>query len=89
MKRVLKDLKTGLYLRSMDEWTAHPEQAYFFRDVFQALKFCEEHHLGEIAIIGRSNDDSERVLAFRHAASSHRKTQVPIPSQKASEPAAK
>lgn len=68
MKRLLKDQKTGLYLRNMDEWTHDPEQAYSFRDIFQALRFCDEHHLGEIAVVGRSKDGGERLLGFRHAA---------------------
>ena len=69
MKRVLKDKKTGLYLRNMDEWTHDAEQAQSFHDVFSALRFCDEHHLGAISIVGRSKDGSEKLLAFRRKAS--------------------
>jgi hypothetical protein len=71
VKRVLKDQRTGLYLRSMDEWTEDPGQAHCFRDVFQALKFCDEHHLNEMAVIARSKDGVERLVAFRHSSTRH------------------
>ena len=37
MKTVLKDLKTGLLFRNMDEWTSNLEEAAGFRDTLAAL----------------------------------------------------
>ena len=68
MKRVLKDQKTGLYLKSMDEWTANVHEAGSFRDTFEALKFCDEHHLAEVSVLSIARDGSERLVAFRRVA---------------------
>ena len=45
MKTVLKDVKTGLLFRNMDEWTSDLEQAASFRDTLTALKFCQRNNL--------------------------------------------
>jgi hypothetical protein len=66
MKRVLKDLKTGLFFKNMDEWTPLLDAAANFRDTLAALQFCEKNNLTGVAVVliyGHS--PSERVLAFR------------------------
>lgn len=51
MKTVLKDVKTGLLFRNMDEWTADLEQAAGFRDTLTALKFCQRNNLDGAAVV--------------------------------------
>ena len=51
MKTVLKDVKTGLLFRNMDEWTSDLEQAASFRDTLTALKFCQRNNLDGAAIV--------------------------------------
>lgn len=51
MKTVLKDVKTGLLFRNMDEWTSDLEEAAAFRDTLTALKFCQRNNLDGAAIV--------------------------------------
>ena len=51
MKTVLKDVKTGLLFRNMDEWTSDLEQAASFRDTLTALKFCQRNNLDGAGIV--------------------------------------
>ena len=51
MKTVLKDVKTGLLFRNMDEWTSDLEQAAGFRDTLTALKFCQRNNLDGAAVV--------------------------------------
>ena len=65
MKTVLKDVKTGLLFRNMDEWTSDLEQAASFRDTLTALKFCQRNNLDGAAIVhvfGGGN--VQRVVGF-------------------------
>jgi hypothetical protein len=67
MKRVLKDLNTGLFFKSMDEWTSQVAAAVDFHDTVAALRFCEKHNLSGVAILLVSAGGKlERVLGFRH-----------------------
>jgi hypothetical protein len=66
MKRVVKDLKTGLFFKNMDEWTALVDEAANFRDSRAALQFCEKNNLNGIAVVlSYLNGAPEKVLAFR------------------------
>jgi hypothetical protein len=66
MKRVLKDLKTGLFFKNMDEWTAFIDQAANFRDTLAALHFCEKNNLTGVAVVLiYANGSPARILAFR------------------------
>ncbi len=51
MKTVLKDVKTGMLLRNMDEWTSNVEDAAGFRDTLTALKFCQRNNLEGAAVV--------------------------------------
>lgn len=51
MKTVLKDVKTDLLFRNMDEWTSDLEQAAGFRDTLTALKFCQRNNLDGAAVV--------------------------------------
>ena len=65
MKTVLKDLKTGLLFRNMDEWTSNLEQAAGFRDTLAALKFCQRNNLAGVAVIhAYTNGAPHRVVGF-------------------------
>jgi hypothetical protein len=65
MKTVLKDGKTGLLFRNMDEWTSDLEQAASFRDTLTALKFCQRNNLDGAAIVHVFNGGKvERVVGF-------------------------
>jgi hypothetical protein len=65
MKTVLKDLKTGLLFRNMDEWTSSLDQAASFRDTVAALKFCQHSNLDSIAIIQAfENGAASRIAGF-------------------------
>ena len=72
MKTVLKDLKTGLLFRHMDEWTSDIEEAASFRDTPTALRFCQRHNLGGVAVIHAfANGAPQRIVGFhRRKASS-------------------
>lgn len=66
MKRVLKDLKTGLFFKNMDEWTSLIDDAANFRDTLAALRFCEKNNLTGVAVVlVYPNGSPERILAFR------------------------
>lgn len=65
MKTVLKDVKTGLLFRNMDEWTSNLEEAAAFRDTLTALKFCQRHNLDGAAIVHVfSAGKVQRVVGF-------------------------
>jgi hypothetical protein len=65
MKTVLKDLKTGLLFRNMDEWTSNLEEAAGFRDTLAALKFCQRNNLAGVAVVrAYANGAPERVVGF-------------------------
>jgi hypothetical protein len=67
MKTVLKDAKTGLLLRNMDEWTSSTEDAAGFRDTLAALKFCQRHNLSGVAIVHiYAGGKGQRVAGFYH-----------------------
>ena len=71
MKTVLKDAKTGLLLRNMDEWTSSIEDAAGFRDTLSALKFCQRHNLSGVAIVHIfAGGKGQRVAGFYHRGSS-------------------
>lgn len=65
MKTVLKDLKTGLLFRNMDEWTSDLAQAASFRDTVAALKFCQRANLTSVAIVhAYQNGAGNRIVGF-------------------------
>ena len=65
MKTVLKDVKTGLLFRNMDEWTSDLDQAAGFRDTLTALKFCQRNNLDGAAIVHVFGAGKvERVVGF-------------------------
>ena len=65
MKTVLKDLKTGLLFRNMDEWTSSLEEAAGFRDTPAALKFCQRNNLAGVAVIrAYANGTPDRIVGF-------------------------
>ena len=71
MKTVLKDAKTGLLLRNMDEWTSSIEDAAGFRDTLAALKFCQRHNLSGVAIVHiYAGGKGQRVAGFYHRGNS-------------------
>ena len=71
MKTVLKDAKTGLLLRNMDEWTSNIAEAAGFRDTLAALKFCQRHNLSGVAIVHIFNGGKgQRVAGFYHRGTS-------------------
>lgn len=88
MKTVLKDLKTGLLFRNMDEWTASLDQAASFRDTVAALKFCQHSNLDSIAIVQAfENGAASRIAGFhgRHKRSLNPAEAIP-PTQAYSKP---
>lgn len=68
MKTILKDLRTGLLFRNMDQWTPSMEDAAGFRDTLAALKFCQRNNLSDVAIFAVYPDPARnRVVGFhRH-----------------------
>ena len=65
MKTVLKDLKTGLLFRNMDEWTSNLEEAAGFRDTLTALKFSQRNNLAGVAVVhAYANGTPQRVVGF-------------------------
>jgi hypothetical protein len=75
MKTVLKDLKTGLLFRNMDEWTSDLEEAAGFRDTLAALKFCQRHNLAGVAVIhAYANGIPQRIVGFHRRTSGSAET---------------
>lgn len=75
MKTVLKDLKTGLLFRNMDEWTSSLEEAAGFRDTLAALKFCQRSNLAGVAVIhAYANGTPQRIVGFHRPKSSTAET---------------
>ncbi len=71
MKTVLKDLKTGLLFRNMDEWTSNLEEAAAFRDTLAALRFSQRNNLAGVAVIqAYENGTPERIAGFHRRRSS-------------------
>ena len=68
MRTILKDLKTGLLFRNMDQWTPSIDEAASFKDTLAALKFCQRNNLSDVAIFLAHPDPSRnRVVGFyRH-----------------------
>ena len=65
MKTVLKDLKTGLLFRNMDQWTSNLEEAAGFRDTLAALKFCQRNNLAGVAVVhAYANGARDRIVGF-------------------------
>ena len=65
MKTILKDLRTGLLFRNMDQWTASIEEAAGFKDTLAALKFCQRSNLSDVAIFVVYPDPARnRVVGF-------------------------
>jgi hypothetical protein len=49
------------YVRSPDDWTNDPSQAYDFQSLHVAAEFCREHDLKTVHIIhGQFNDAANR-----------------------------
>ena len=68
MRTILKDLKTGLLFRHMDQWTSEIEEAAYFKDTLSALKFCQRNNLSDVAIFVVYPDPSRNRVAgfYRH-----------------------
>jgi hypothetical protein len=65
MKTVVKDLKTGLLFRNMDEWTSNLEEAAGFRDTLTALKFSQRNNLAGVAVVHAYSDGTpQRIVGF-------------------------
>jgi len=65
MKTVLKDVKTGLLFRNMDEWTSGLEEAAGFRDTLSALKFCQRNNLAGVSVVHAYTDGTpHRIVGF-------------------------
>lgn len=66
MKRILRDIKTGLLFKSLDEWTTHYAEAFAFPDTVSALGFCRQNDLSGVEIVLKFPDGSrDVVLGFR------------------------
>ena len=80
MKTVLKDVKTGLLFRNMDEWTSNLEEAAAFRDTLTALKFCQRNNLDGAAIVHVfANGQVQRVVGFYRRAARPAPLSAPEP----------
>lgn len=81
MKTVLKDVKTGLLFRNMDEWTSSLEEAAAFRDTVTALKFCQRNNLHGAAVVHIFGGGvSQKVAGFYRRA-----TRAPLVGEQSSE----
>jgi len=89
MKTVLKDVKTGLLFRNMDEWTSDLEQAAGFRDTITALKFCQRNNLDGTAIVHVFGGGKvERVVGFYRRAARTGPTVTASPQVQSDRPTA-
>ena len=45
MKTLLRNVPTGLYVQSAQDWTSNPDEAFDFRTMSQAIRFVEHAEL--------------------------------------------
>ena len=57
MKILLQHVRTRLYLRSLDGWTANPYEACDFQHSMHAIEFAEKHQLQEVQLVVRFPDE--------------------------------
>lgn len=50
MRILLQNVRTQLFLRNQEEWTANPFEAFDFQQSQSAIEFAREHNLEEVQI---------------------------------------
>ena len=66
MRRVLQDIRTGLFYRNAGELTSNASEAFAFRDAIEAMRFSEQHDLGNVRLILKSpGGRGDVLLGFR------------------------
>ena len=50
MKTLLRNVLTGLYVRSPEGWTGNPDEALDFRTMSQAIRFAEQTGLRKMEL---------------------------------------
>ena len=50
MRTLLRNVPTGLYVQSAENWTANPDEAFDFETISQAIRFVEEGGLRKMEL---------------------------------------
>jgi hypothetical protein len=50
MKTLLRNVPTGLYVQSAQDWTSNPDEAFDFRTMSQAIRFVEHAELRQMEL---------------------------------------
>ncbi len=50
MRTLLRNVPTGLYVQSADQWTANPDEAFDFQTMSQAIRFVEKAGLRKMEL---------------------------------------
>ena len=63
MRTLLRNVPTGLYVQSADQWTGAPEEAFDFQTMGQAIRFVEKAGLRkmELAFVSSQSSRSAEV----------------------------
>ncbi len=58
MKILLKNLRTGKYCKSEEEWTRNRAEALDFMTSDEAIAFAKKHRLQEVQVVAQLQDDN-------------------------------
>ena len=50
MRTLLRNVPTGLYVQSAEEWTGNPDEAYDFKTMSEAIRFVEKAGLRKMEL---------------------------------------
>ena len=56
MRTLLRNVPTGLYLQSAEQWTGNPDEAFDFKTMSQAIRFVEKQGLRQMELAFVSPD---------------------------------
>lgn len=50
MRTLLRNVPTGLYVQSAENWTSNPDEAFDFKTMSQAIRFVENAELRQMEL---------------------------------------
>ena len=63
MRVLLRDVRTGLYFRESEDWTAETEKAQSFKHSAEAMNLARKHRLEEAEVV-LSFEESKYTVAL-------------------------
>ena len=62
MKVLLQQKETQLYLKDVNDWTAHPDEAMDFASSTRAIEFWEKHKTPNVHIVLKFQDQPHEIV---------------------------